>query len=153
MSASFNCIPNSILPLCQNQSISRWFCSVRSSSHPHPSVCLWCQMKHKDQDIIFSAAAAYSWQKLPCWCLYWTVPKPRACSITAANNCRVREDVGWAERLGHARKNCPALNYKIMVRRPGAESVSFYKQIIMMLKMRPRLLKYQLIFRILFQKF
>ena len=47
-------------------------------------------------------------------------------------------DVGWAEWLGHASKNCPALNYKIMLRRPKAESVSFYKQIMMMLKTGPR---------------
>lgn len=97
MSASFNCIyPNSVLPLCQNQSISRWFCSVRSGSHPHPSVCFWCQMKHKDQDIIFSAAAAYSSQKLQCWCLHWTVPNTGA--TPSLQLTIVETERMWSER-------------------------------------------------------
>ena len=52
---------------------------------------------------------------------------------TPSHQLQRQEDVEWAEWLGHARKNCPALNYKIMLRQPRAQSVSFYKQIIMML--------------------
>lgn len=54
---------------------------------------------------------------------------------TPSHQLQSQEDVvvEWAEWLGYARKNCPALNYKIMLRQPRAQSVSFYKQIIMML--------------------